>query len=214
VADVGWVYRYEAYLIALSIFAIACSMPLITVNRKVLFMAACIACAPLAFRSYRALVEVPEDSHAIYSQQLQMSRFVSTYYNSSSIAANDIGAISYFSNIRLLDLVGLANTEVLLNKRNRTYTTRLIASEASLQCVEIAIVYDAWFSPHPTFSSDGPPLPRSWVRAGRWKTPISTGIGGNTVSFYAVRPEAEKPLREAFRIFSRSLPSDVSIENN
>ncbi len=37
-----------------------------------------------------------------------MARFVSRYYQTSSIAANDIGAIDYMANLHLVDLTGLA----------------------------------------------------------------------------------------------------------
>lgn len=52
----------------------------------------------------------------IYDQQIQMSRFLHTYYNESKVMANDIGAITYYTKIDLLDLVGLGSTSLIHNK--------------------------------------------------------------------------------------------------
>jgi hypothetical protein len=45
-----------------------------------------------------------------------MSKFIGKYFNKSTIVANDIGAISYYSNIKLHDLVGLGSTDILAYK--------------------------------------------------------------------------------------------------
>lgn len=199
-ADVGWIFRYEAYLIALSVVSLATALPLID-STKLRKIAYAIAAAALLLRSGRAFYEMPSITAGIYSQQYQMARFVERYYPGASVAANDIGAINYRTDLHLFDLVGLADPEVLRLKRRKAYTTAAIEAGAIERKVAIAIVYDSWFSDTRPAVFGGPSLPQSWVRVGRWRTAYGEHLGGDTVSFYAVRPEEENCLRQNLQDF-------------
>lgn len=52
-------------------------------------------------------------TNAIYNQHIFLSDFVKKYFNTHSIGVNDIGAISFFSDSRIVDFSGLCNNEVL-----------------------------------------------------------------------------------------------------
>jgi hypothetical protein len=212
-ADVGWIFRYEAYLIVLSIVSIATALPLVESlqAKKLAYSVAMMAAAVLLVRSFRIFTEMPSITNGIYSQQYQMGRFVSRYYQSSSIAANDIGAINYMADLHLFDLAGLADTEILKRKRLKSYTTKIIDTEASRNGVQIAIVYDSWFSDQRPAAFGGPALPRTWLRVGRWRTLNAEHLGSDAVSFYAVQPNEESRLREALRAFREILPSEVTV---
>jgi hypothetical protein len=199
-ADVGWIFRYEAYLIALSVVGIAAAWPLIQRKRVAYAVTACAA-AVLLYRSGHIFLEKPAIANGIYSQQYQMARFVARYYPAGSVAANDIGVIDYRADLHLLDLTGLADPEILRAKRNKSYTTDKIAAEANKRGVTLAIVYDDWFSNHPTVPFGGPPLPSTWLRVGRWHTSNGSHLGADTVSFYAVQPAEQRGLREHLQAF-------------
>jgi hypothetical protein len=215
-ADVGWVFRYEAYLIALAVVAIAAAWPLLPKNSlgRIAHGIVGIVGIVLLSRSVTVFREMPNIAASIYSQQYQMARFVSRYYKSGSVAVNDIGAINYMADIHLVDLVGLADAEVLTRKRQRTYTTDAIAAETSEKRIQIAIVYDDWFSVHPVSIFGGPPLPSSWIRVGRWHIRSDGRVGSDTVSFYAACPEQQQYLRHSFGDFAASLPSQVTLLEN
>jgi hypothetical protein len=69
-------------------------------------------------------------------------------------------------------------------------------------------VFDTWFRDTPRHL--GPPLPRSWIRAGTWTVLRQANLGGRTVSFYAVTPGELPKLKAALAEYAASLPSDVT----
>jgi len=210
-ADIGWVFRYEAYLMALCAVSVVGALPLVPSGGAIQLASGIVILTsiPGVVRMAQAFAEMPHYAHAIYSQQIQMARFVAQYYARSSIVLNDIGAVDYMADVHLVDLAGLANSQVLRHKLDGTYTTAAIAAEISARRSQIAIVYDDWFSERPSTSLGGPPLPASWVRVGRWRLPGKQYVGSNTVSFSAVQPEEVAPLHERFEEFGAELPSYI-----
>jgi hypothetical protein len=89
-----------------------------------------------------------------------------------------------------------------------------MASESARRHVEIAVIYDSWFSAPQTEALGGPAVPASWVRVERWKVPQREQLGGDTISFYALTPEGSKPLKMHLAEFERLLPKDVSVIAN
>jgi hypothetical protein len=216
-ARVGWVYRYEAYLIAMSICALLAAIPLLRFRQRstLLLLAACeLALIFLAARTLSATNGIRKASFNVYEQQYQMARFVKRYYPSAALAANDIGWISYASDIRLLDLTGLANWDVFRAKRAGRYTTAVIDAQARRLGIAIAIIYDSWFSNTPKADFGGPPVPADWVRVGRWRIDDNLFLGDSTVSFYAVRPSEIEGLRGALHAYATSLPPSVTVLQN
>jgi hypothetical protein len=140
-----------------------------------------------------------------------MSKFVSRYYPHAAIAANDIGWITYANDVHLVDLVGLADWEVLQAKQKHEYTTSFIDSLASRRQVDIAIVYDSWFNDGQHSEFGGPALPRTWLRAARWHIEDNHFLGGDTVSFYAVKPDGIGALQSALQDYKASLPRSVQV---
>ena len=215
-ADVGWVFRYEAYMIVAIIVAVACAVPtLLLVNRAAAVVAFCILFCSGGFliaRSITAEQALPKYSEAIYLQQWQTAAFLGTFYPQGSVAANDIGVINFWNDIHCLDLVGLASSEVFSAKRSGTYSTPYLASLASEHQVRVAAVYDSWFSDHSPEPLHGPALPASWVRVGTWKVQETRQLGGDTVSFYATSPDEADRLRANLLHFHAKLPAQVQAE--
>ena len=216
-AQVGWVYRYEAYLLALGdvcIFSALPSTPLRGRYSLVFALIGCLAVSVLGYRAWDATGGIRRASFNIYEQQYQMARFVSQYYPTASVAANDIGWIAFASDIRLLDLTGLADQPIFQAKRSGSYTTALMESEQRRADPEIAIVFDSWFAEHSKADLGGPSLPPGWARVGRWSISDNLVQGDSTVSFYAVRPSGVPKLRASLAAFEPSLPGSVSVLQN
>jgi hypothetical protein len=211
-AEFGWVFRYGCYLIALAVVAVVCAFPCF--NAKVQLVVVIAGLGLLAHSVY-AIAKMPPYTNAIYSQQVQMARFIKRYYDHGSIALNDIGAVNYFADVRCLDLTGLANKNVLASRRGNRYTTATIDALATAENVQIAILYEPWFSLSPADPRfGGPPLPTAWRRVGRWRVSSQEQLGLDTVSFYAVSEAEVEPLRQHLREFRSSLPAGViPIEN-
>jgi len=157
---------------------------------------------PLAGRGFQCLVRTPQATTNIYEQQYQMGLFLSKFYEGEGVAANDIGAINYVADIKLLDLAGLGSLEVAEAIRGRCYDTRQIYELSETKRVKIAIVYEHRFEEYGG-------MPSQWIKIGEWKISDNVVCGSDTVSFYAVDPKAEDKLIENLRSFSHQLPVDV-----
>ncbi|HUW81246.1 MAG TPA: hypothetical protein VMZ31_00455 [Phycisphaerae bacterium] len=216
-AATGWFYRYEAYLVLLGIAVISTAaddlLPKTYGSRiarekrldyvtVMLLMA--VAVSPFVFRSLDSLRETPTATKNIYEQQYQMGLFLRRFYDGRTVAVNDMGAVSYLADIRLLDLWGIGSREPASLRRHNQYNTQRIYDLAKERNAAIAIVYDLWFA--------GPQiggLPSQWVKRGEWTISNNVICSDNTVSLYAIDPSASDELTGNLRDFAGELPPDV-----
>jgi hypothetical protein len=213
-AQVGMYYRYDSWLFGAGIVVLASAFPqLRRLLPKRAFLAiyfVILAAGGLfVLLSLAQMHMVPRIARNIYLRQWQMARFVEQYYPNGIVAANDIGAINYLSNIHCYDFVGLANPEIFTARRSGRYTTDFLDRDTAAQHVQIAIAYDRWFGDPMPIEIGGPPLPRSWVRVARWYIPDPTIVGDVYVSFYAVDPSQAPALRSDVLQFASQLPAAV-----
>ena len=212
-ANIGWFYRYEAYLIPFGIYVIALTIkdhiPLLRSIVKnslgyrissVFFIILFVL--PFPNRGVRSLIEIPRASKNVYEQQYHMGLFLKKYYTNECIAANDIGVINYLADIRCLDLWGLGNREVARLRLSNAYTTKCMHELARDMGAKVAIVYDHWYTGYGG-------IPTQWIKIGEWKIKNNIICGGDTVSFYAIDIREKGRLIECLREFSPELPRDV-----
>lgn len=211
-AGMGNFYRYEAYLIFLSVAVLGLifmKMPRIKIRLRfkiitllILFLAFWIS-APLLLRAWRAIYTAPRACKNIFEQQVQMGRFVEKYYLRDAVAVNDIGYVSYCSKGDVLDLVGIGDMELAREKLNRRLTSSLLNQLVEKRNVKLIMVYDSWFEGL---------LPGTWVRVGSWKIENNIICGSDTVTFYALKEEDALILRENMSHFQAELPAGVRID--
>jgi hypothetical protein len=213
-AATGWLFRYEAYLVCLCLFVLAIVVsdlpwpkPGSAETRIAVTALLVLICVyPWARRAYAAARIVPKAGYYNFEQQYQMAQFLKTYYNTGSIAANDIGAIAFFTNIRLFDLMGLADLTVAKARLAGNYTTSTIEREADTRSTTIAMAYDSWFE-----GVTLPELPRSWDAVAQWTVPPNNLLGGSTVTIYAVDRRLRDSLLANLRAYAPQLPSTVAV---
>jgi hypothetical protein len=214
-AATGWFYRYEAYLVVLGILVNGSLLMQILTRggtlglaavRFALFVLTAFALFSLSVRGVRAIIETPQATTNIYQQQYQMAAFIKQYYQGEGVAANDIGAITYFADIKLLDLWGLGNAEVTRAKLNREYTTQKMSELAKNHRTRIALIYSVWFD------REGG-VPSEWTKVGEWTTPNCIVCGYPIVSFYALDSSEVAPLRSNLDAFAKELPPGVIYRN-
>ncbi len=203
--------RYEDYLVGCSILIMG---TLIAKYRRDLTLARFkgaewIAVAvvillfiPLVIRSEKTFQKSKQYCLNIYEQQYQMSQFVHTYYDSTPVAFNDIGAISYYSKGDKLDLWGLASLEVARAKKNHYWTPDYADSLIQQHQTRLAIIYETWFDPA---------LLRRWTKVASWHNQHNVILGDDSVSFYAIRTEDTSALRQNLEMYQQNLPADVSV---
>ena len=211
-AQTGWFFRYEAYLLITGIVILesiglswlASIRGAGAIRHYIVGLALlAIVGVPLAVRGLRALRSVPQATTNIYHQPYQMALFVRRFYPEATVALNDIGAVDYFAEVRLIDIVGLGSIEPARLKLRGAYQSTTIAAIAADKRVEIAIV-----SPGVLGEFGG--VPAGWTDVGEWRVQNNIVLGGNTVAFYAVDPVAKTRLVENLRRFSSELPLAVA----
>ena len=212
-ARVGWLFRYEAYLVFMGVVVVAIAIqemkdrlwrPRATLAWRALVLAGLLLVAlPLAQRAAAALRRTPRASKNIYEQQVQMGRFLARFYGGATVAANDVGAIAYLADVEVLDLFGLADLEVARRKLSGTYDTQAIRELTRNRNVKVAVVYDAWFE-----KLGG--VPSEWARAGEWAIAHNVVAGSDRVTWYAVDPAEAPALIEHLRAFANDLPPEVA----
>jgi len=208
-ANYGWFYRYEAYLVVLGVVVVFPGVVrLFSDSRQAIssrpFLVLFVAFSgPFIWRSVGSLAIAPVASKNIYEQQYQMARFVRDYYPGQRVALNDVGAVSYLSEVRLLDLYGLGTLETGDRRRQNRPNTETIGRVTRKAGTKVAIVYDK------AFGGRIGGLPRRWEKIGEWRIPNNTVCADDTVSFYATEQAAGSELRRNLITFSPSLPPDV-----
>ena len=177
-AQFGWFYRYEAYLVILGVMNI---FIFLYINQNIKSWRLFLIYFLLIFFFILHLLSPVFTIYAtknIYEQQFQMANFLRKYKNHANIAANDIGAITYFTNVKLLDLVGLGSYEVLKLKKSGNFNNDSVLKLLLNNNIELILVYDHWF-PQISFENS------YFKKIGEWKINYNLVTGGSTVSFYS-----------------------------
>jgi hypothetical protein len=210
-ASTGWFYRYEAYLILSAVLIISVLVykygkEVITANfRYARFISIVLLFAlvfPFVLRSTAAYTKASQACVNIYEQQYQMGLFLKKYYENEVIAANDIGAISYFTKGDNVDLWGLGTIEVARSKKMNYWTPDFLDSLSLQKKARIAVVYDSWFNHD---------LLHRWKKVATWQVENNVILGDNIVSFYAIDTGVEQALRRDLQEFQKSLPATVEV---
>ena len=132
----------------------------------------------------RASWTAPQLCRQVYQQNRMMAAFVRTYFPEACIAANEVGAISYETRARVIDVVSIAE--------DRDFV-------AKVQGVDIAL-------------RAGPPdgkflLSKNWHHVGGWRP---AGAGGDwSVQVYAGSRDRLGDARIALADFVRRLPAGL-----
>ena len=150
----------------------------------------------------------PVASKNIFDQQIQLADFLHQYYRNSKVIANDIGAITYFNNIYLLDTYGLGSIEVAKLRKNdhgkftdNKELQKYIYDTAKNQNFELALVFDEWVK-----------MPDYFTKVGTLTIRDNYMSGGTTVSFYSVKKEDTGLLRKHLAEFAKKVPKDVIVK--
>ena len=210
-ASTGWFYRYEAYLILSSVVLLSILLykyggELVAKVRQWPVVMAFLLFAlllPMVVRAAAAFRKADRAALNIYGQrQYQMAKFLHLYYDDKVVAANDIGAISYYKKAKNLDLWGLANIKVARSRKDNYWTPAFLDSLSRSEKASIAIVFDSWFSDS---------LLVRWNKIATWTIPNNVICGDSVVSFYAIDTSGSAYLRQSLQTYQRQLPGDISV---
>jgi len=185
-----WVYRYDAYLVAFGVFVAAVALVDLPTPRGLprgalpaLLVAALVPIVADVREGLYPDAEI-EGARGTYLEQYQTAQFIRRYYPSATLIVNDLGAVTYYTEARILDLVGLGDLEPLVIMRRTAYTSREVTAWTAPYRPSIAIVSLGW-------SIVGPLIPPEWVRVAVVEVPPH----GHRVGYFAVDREERWTLR-------------------
>jgi hypothetical protein len=193
----GWLYRYEAYLVALGIVANAASagrwLPAIGRSRPPLQLAACVLLAalslqPLVLRGFLAAREAIADVDDLQRHEYQLAQFFRRYPIDGALLVGDIGAIAYFSDTPLVDASGLATIELLGPARENRYDRDLVLRVSRAHGVRVSI------AGNPGSAGAAWRCVAEWTARGERRP--------ETTAFYAADADAAASLERNLRAFA------------
>ncbi|MCS3867932.1 hypothetical protein J3D55_000848 [Chryseobacterium ginsenosidimutans] len=212
-ADLKGIFRYEAYILAGFSMALIPKVKGFFENfknyikkEKLLSGLIILNVVLLIYKCSFAHTMLNNGGKNIYEQQIQSAKFLHTYYDTSKVVANDIGAISYFTDIHLLDIVGLGSKIMIPFTENKKPIDNHFETFLSQYTInnkyDVAIIYDEWFQGH---------VPKNWKKAAvlKIKNPIS--VSRDKVSVYSINKENLLQLRQNIKKFSWNRNVQVTI---
>jgi hypothetical protein len=186
----GWLFRYEAWLVALDALAILLAANALWPGRPRVFalVVGClfVVCAPRAVQSIRHTVLAAGDrvwEHFGPADALAK-------LGDETILVNDIGVVSYYNAGEPIDVYGLANNDSLRLKREGKFDSdgvRRFADQQGASIGEFQICWNQMIG-H---------LPAGWQVVEAWTGQRNVIFGDLTVAFMARDAEAAARLRAA-----------------
>ncbi len=202
-AKIGWLARYEAYLIALSLVSFTFICDKFKKDKRTFILSFVIIAIFIGIRTFPSTFDYRYGMQNIYNQQYQMSQFIKEYYNDSEIVLNDIGTTSYYTNAKYIDVWGLANYEIVDYKlKNGSINQDLVARLAYDRNSKIAIIYN---------ENSFDYVPSEWKKVASWTIENRQVSNFATVYFYAINVPASE-LLEQVAMFSKNIPSEIQVE--
>jgi hypothetical protein len=129
-----------------------------------------------------------------WQQQVETARFVHRYYYWYNLSLDQLGAISWFSEGRKIDLTGVANPAQAKRKYECAWSDISVDSLARRLNVSVAIL-----------TKKDTQLDRQWNKIASWNMP------GDIISFYARDTAAASLLKKNIEEYERRLPGGVQV---
>ena len=199
----GQFHRYLLHLVAIGVALAAAhawswwSRPAHRLGRAAVALAVAIAVVASYGDVRAAVLGAANASWDIAAQQGQMAQLFSRYYAGQTVAVNDVGAVSYLGNVQVVDLVGLASSDITAMHLVRQRQAEVYGRVAAERGARVAAVYPGWF--------EGA-IPVGWVKVGELQTLVDTTVvGGDTVVFYGTDAAAAEELRRNLVEFAPSV---------
>lgn len=187
VAGIGWLFRYEGWLV---IWGLVLVVPLLSSTAGSAAWRACIVLAtlgPCSWRAWQAWSCFAPATLAVHAGDGALARMVSVRFPTSPVAVHDIGILAWTTSVPILDLAGLASTEV-----TRLHVQHQLDGESLDSLVRTGGVEIAWADSH-WLPND---LPGTFDEVGTVSYPIGGG-GFATTHVWVTKPELLAPVERA-----------------
>lgn len=169
------------------------------------FVVALGAAIPLVERSLVGQKLIIPAAGNIRDQQIQMSRLVQLLGDGAGVGVNDLGAVSFFTNARILDLWGLGDDVMARAVHGRTRDTAFLRKRIDDFGADYVICYPSWFA---TIG-----LPTSLIPVEQWKLNRNVICGDAPICFYGTSPAAAVRLRQALDAYHALTPPNPPLDH-
>lgn len=185
--DMGWLFRYEAWLIALDGLALLLAADVLLKDKRHMFL---VVVALFALCGYRAALSLSFTPRA--AQDRDWEHFGPTdalaSYVGQPLLVNDVGVVSYYGAGRPIDVYGLADNQILRYKRQGRFGPKDVRALAQREGAHIAMFQICW-------NEINRRLPEGWRLVEAWTGPRNVVFTDLTVAFMADTPAAAERLR-------------------
>jgi hypothetical protein len=215
-ARMGWYDRYQAYLIAVGVYAllelaadaVSRDGAPVRLERGRLGFALVLVLLVFTWTKVSLTMDVADAVEETYQQRYQAGLFFERYYDGRPIATGELGYVTLFHDGDITDLFGLGDHDVLEQRRRSgnhpppDYWAHL----AEERGFEVVGAYPT------TLFFETPP---NWVRVGTWQIDADVVTAWEPdFTFWATRPEAVAELDAHLRDFEPSMPDGVTLQMN
>lgn len=192
-ADFGWFFRYEAYLIFMSGLLLLFILNDLQQNNKLgklVIILTVLLSLPLIYRFIISIDRTNLSGKYHKDVHIAFAEFVNKNFNSNEmIMAGDIGTLCFYTKNPILDVNGLATSEVTEAIRNGYQSSNFLDSLAVTNNVDVAIIYKAW---------EGNLLSTKWKNVGYWVGYNPTGNKNAYMGLYTTNPNKFDRLKKEF----------------
>jgi hypothetical protein len=212
-ARTGWLGRYEAWLIAMLVMALAPFaqemldgglrrrwpvrvVGLVVITFFVLF--------PVRLRVASSLFQANRGSTNIYEQQIQMARFIAANHTGDVVALNDVGAVNYLADFTCVDLWGLTDPYIARRRMAGELDPQELGWIVSVRGAKIAVAYE-------TMLAETGGAPPEWEAVAEWRIHRNAVCDSNKVTWFATSAEEAPALREELLAWADELPDTVEV---
>ena len=200
-ARVGWMFRYEAWLMGWGALLLAPALrrawPVAGARLALVVLA-----APLLARSAEALrLYVPGVVFNAHTDVV-IARWVADQWPDARVATQDLGALALFTDSPLTDLSGLGDTEVLRLRQAGRWTGEAASALMERRGVDLAITGEDWMS------GDRPAV---FTPLGSLEAPWEFVGASTRLSLWAVSNAARREAPARLDALEASLPPGVRL---
>jgi hypothetical protein len=203
-ARIGNHGRYEVYLIAMTIAVLAPAFAGSS-SRTMMLTGGLLVSFPFLARTQEIEKGIVSDERVVCRDQLPMARFLASEFADGTVAVAEIGAVSWLSQERVIDLLGLGNMEVAKHIRAGTYNAAAVDKVA--KDADVAVVFDSIGAAVPGFQ-----IPSDWIDLGSLVDP-DLAQHGSALHFYAPRADKVPRLADALGRFPALPPTELRRTN-
>ena len=201
-ASVGWLYRYESWLIFLDLTAVGLLAQSL-LKPKLIILVAIAIIGTFTDRTVNSTLDVAWAMADRRLEHIAPAEFLDRFYPDKTIMASDVGAVAWFApTTTVLDIFGLGSNEPVRRLMSPAgYHANDVSEWAARSGARIAILE--------VCSAIADLVPDQWPLVGIVHIPRNVVFRDRIVAFFAIAPGEEATLQRNLQSFS--FPESVSL---